>query len=65
MIKIIKAGKPQPVVYSGTCKTCGCEIECHKEDTRMLATPLGERGVHCLTPYCDSTIRVTEGRIHN
>lgn len=36
MLKIIKPGKPQPVVvFRGTCFRCGCEMEAPSRDHTM------------------------------
>ncbi len=61
-MKIIKQGKPQKpkgVLYTGTCSSCSCEIECNISET--ISYNIGEitsNFIDCPTQGCSRVITV-------
>lgn len=48
MIRIVKPGTKIEQKWKGTCPTCGCEVECDRDD--LKTTILGTYFLDC--PYC-------------
>ena len=58
MIKIIKPGNPQPMLYQGTCKHCHGMIQAEKEDFVFEDRPCGTGYVKCPTANCPGQIDI-------